>query len=128
MGSISRRQIKPPSAVATEEEVLTTLETPDETEGEPGIDKPGVPDEDVAEDGDYAADEDRTDADLEEPEAEKPKPRRSRRKPVNKDEGEGEQSSILAAAEAVEAAAAQEKPKPRRRLPRKKPDSKPEAA
>jgi len=116
------------AAVAREEEVLTTLETPDETEGEPGIDKPGVPDEDVAEDGDYAADEDRTDADLEEPEAEKPKPRRSRRKPVNKDEGEGEQSSILAAAEAVEAAAAQEKPKPRRRSPRKKPDSKPEAA
>jgi ribonuclease E len=114
------------AAVATEEEVLTTLETPDETEGEPGIDKPGVPEEDVTEEGDYASDQDRTDADLdEEAEAEKPKPR-SRRKPAaKKDE---EESSILAAAEAVEAATEADKPKPRRRAPRKKTETKPEAA
>src|SRR5215212_11842406 len=86
-----RRKGDPQEAAATEEEVLTTLETPEETDGEPGIDKPGVPEEDVAEEGDYAADEDRTDADLDEPEG---------------------QSSVLAAAEAVEAAA--EKPKRRR--------------
>jgi hypothetical protein len=99
-----RRKGDPQEAAATEEEVLTTLETPEETDGEPGIDKPGVPEEDVAEEGDYAADEDRTDADLDEPEG---------------------QSSVLAAAEAVEAAAAKPKPKPKRRSPRKKPPAKP---
>jgi hypothetical protein len=122
------------AAVATEEEVLTTLETPDETDGEPGIDKPGVPEEDVTEGGDYADDEDRTDADWgeDEPPAEaeaeaekpKPKPRSRRRKPPATEE----QSAVLAAAEAVAAAAeAEQKPK-RRRAPRKKTDDKPEAA
>jgi ribonuclease E len=125
------------AAVATEEEVLTTtLETPDETEGEPGIDKPGVPDDDVTEGGDYADDEDRTDADWDddqppaeaeaeaEPEKPKPKPRSRRRKPPATEE----QSAVLAAAEAVAAAAeAEQKPK-RRRAPRKKTDDKPEAA
>jgi hypothetical protein len=117
------------AAVATEEEVLTTLETPDETEGEPGIDKPGVPEEDVTQDGDYSSDEDRTDSDFDdsepEPEAAKPKPKPRRRKPAAKAQ---EESAILAAAEAVEAAAAEEKPKPRRRSPRKKTEPKPEAA
>jgi ribonuclease E len=116
------------AAVATEEEVLTTLETPDETEGEPGIDKPGVPEEDVTEEGDYSSDQDRTDADWDEPEdeAEKPKPR-SRRKPPAKKKDAEEESSILAAAEAVQAATDGDKPK-RRRSPRKKPETKPEAA
>jgi ribonuclease E len=124
------------AAVATEEEVLTTLETPEETEGEPGIDKPGVPDEDVAEEGDYSSDEDRTDADWDEdePPAEadaeaeaekpKPKPRSRRRKPPATEE----QSAVLAAAEAVAAAAEAEKKPKRRRAPRKKTDDKPEAA
>jgi superfamily II DNA or RNA helicase len=97
------------AAAATEEEVLTTLETPEETEGEPGIDKPGVPEEDAADEGDYAGDEDRTDADFD----------------------DKEESAVLAAAEAVEAAAEAEKPKPkpkRRRPPRKKTERKPEAA
>ena len=75
------------AAVATEEEVLTTLETPEESEGEPGIDKPGVPDDDFAE-GDYSSDEDRTDADFDDDaprrQAEATVPQRSRRKPAAK--------------------------------------------
>jgi ribonuclease E len=123
------------AAVATEEEVLTaTLETPDETDGEPGIDKPGVPEEDVTEGGDYSSDEDRTDADWEDDEppaeaaaeAEKPKPKpRSRRRKPPADE---EQSAVLAAAEAVAAAAESEQKPKRRRSPRKKTEGKPEAA
>jgi hypothetical protein len=121
------------AAVATEEEVLTTtLEAPDETEGEPGIDKPGVPDEDLTEGGDYADDQDRTDADWDDddvadaevaPEPAKPKPRSRRRKPP----ADEEQSAVLAAAEAV-AAAAESEQKPKRRSPRKKTEGKPEAA
>ncbi len=120
-----RRKGDPQEAAATEEEVLTTVETPEESEGEPGIDKPGVPDDDSA-DGDYSTDEDRTDADFdEEAVADKPKPRsrsRSRRKPAAKPDAPAkaeEQSSVLAAAEAV-AAAAETAEKPKRRSPRKK--------
>jgi ribonuclease E len=131
-----RRKGDPQEAAATEEEVLTTVETPDE--GKPGIDRPGVPDDDSA-DSDYSSDEDRTDADWDDDEASKPdkpakpKPRsrsRSRRKPPAmadapaKDE---EQSAVLAAAEAV-AAAARTPDKPKRRAPRKKTEHKPEAA
>jgi hypothetical protein len=130
-----RRKGDPQAAAATEEEVLTTVETPEESEGEPGIDKPGVPDDDST-DGDYSADEDRTDADWD-TDAEPPKPKpssRSRRKPAAKPDAPAEaqpheQSAILAAAEAVAAAAAGEKPdRPKRRSPRKKTDSKSEAA
>jgi ribonuclease E len=125
------------TGAAVEEEVLTTSETG----GEPGIDKPGVPDDDSTE-GDYASDEDRTDADWDddaeqaEPEekAEAPKPRsrsrRSRSKPAETADATSdsdEQSAVLAAAEAV-AAAADTPPKPKRRSPRKKTEPKPEAA
>jgi hypothetical protein len=130
-----RRKGDPQAAAATEEEVLTTVETPEESEGKPGIDEPGVPDDDST-DGDYSADEDRTDADWDTgAEQPKPKPRsRSRRKPAAKPDAPAaaqphEQSAILAAAEAVAAAAAAEKPdRPKRRSPRKKTDSKSEAA
>jgi len=127
-----RRKGDPQEAAVTEEEVLTTVETPEEPEGDPGIDRPGVPDDDAAE-GDYSADEDRTDADFDEDAEEdkpKPKPRsrsRSRRKPAAKPDvpaKDADQSSVLAAAEAVAAAAE----KPKRRSPRKKTEPKPEAA
>jgi ribonuclease E len=126
-----RRKGDPQEAAAVpEEEVLTTLETPEDDEGEPGIDKPGVPEEDAAEGGDYSTDEDRTDADFEDDEpaeqaaAPKPKPRsrsRSRRKPAaaKPDADDEQSSSVLAAAEAV-AAAAETPDKPKRRSPRKK--------
>jgi ribonuclease E len=131
-----RRKGDPQEAAATEEEVVTTLETG----GEPGIDEPGVPEDDDAQEGDYAADEDRTDADWDddepEPEAEpepedeasaepEPKPRsrsRSRSKPAEDEESQPPESAVLAAAEAVAAAAAEDE-KPKRRTRRKKPDS-----
>jgi hypothetical protein len=141
-----RRKGDPQAAAVSEEEVVTTLETPPDEDGDPGIDKPGVPDDDAVDDGDYSSDEDRTDADwddddadgdepeaTQEPEpAPKPKPRtRSRRKPAAKPDPtpDAEPSSVLAAAEAVAAAAAETpKPKPKRRAPRKKTEPKPEAA
>jgi superfamily II DNA or RNA helicase len=136
-----RRKGDPQEAAATQEEVLTTVAMT-ESGKQPGIDRPGVPDDDSAE-GDYSTDEDRTDADwdddaeqdkpAEEGAAPKPKPRsrsRSRRKPAAKSDAptqDEEQSSVLAGAEAV-AAAAEKPDKPKRRSPRKKTEPKPEAA
>jgi ribonuclease E len=90
-----RRKKGDPQEPAVNEEILVT-ETLDE--GIPGVDEPGVPDDDDLADDDYSTDEDRTDADFEDggddaPEkpqgqADRPKPRsrsrrsRSRRKPA----------------------------------------------
>jgi hypothetical protein len=103
------------AAVATEEEVLTTIEAPEAPDDAP----------DAAEwdEGDEGG----------EPEAagEEPAPRKPRRKPAAKKSDEDEpQSAVLAAAEAVAAAAEADKPAPKpRRSRRKKSDSEePEAA
>jgi hypothetical protein len=103
------------AAVATEEEVLTTIEAPEAPDDAP----------DAAEwdEGDEGG----------EPEAagEEPAPRKPRPKPAAKKSDEDEpQSAVLAAAEAVAAAAEADKPAPKpRRSRRKKSDSEePEAA